>query len=215
MRRILFLILSALLLLSLLSLTGCGEKENPIVGTWEAELDLTDELNAALSEDEALGEYMNLREFVIRVQTVYREDDTYSMSADRASIQTALDGLTEDLTTAVQSWLDASIAAYGGDMTAEEVLAQDGTSMDELITEMKTVLSPEELISGLNRQGRYRAEDGKLCLSDSVNTEIDSRQYEIYTIEGKGAEQTLTLTAGTEDDDAYGGLYPIVFHRMG
>lgn len=204
------------LLLSLLPLTGCGEKENPIIGSWQAELELADVLTEAFAQDEEMGPYLQIRSFPIQLQTVFREDGTYSMSVDHASAESAMSGLMEDLRSSIEDYLNAAVAEYGGTITAEEILAEDGTSMDALMAEMELELSSGDLLSVLNGEGKYLAENGRLYLSDSIQTEAGANGYETYVIEGEGADQTLTLTAGESGgENELEPLYPMVFHRAG
>jgi hypothetical protein len=72
---------------------------------------------------------------------------------------------------------------------------------DALIDEsFGTDMFAEEVLS----EGNYKAEDGKLYMSESLDTAIDEEVYEVYTI--KGDVVTITEGVNMEQDDLI--VYP-------
>ena len=212
MKKILALTLSLILAVALLA--GCGggsgSADKGIAGDWAANVDMTQYLNDLLSADEEIGSYLTLDNFSIKLLATFNEDGTYSMKGDPESAQAAMDGLKEQLKTAMYSYLEAMIKENEMDVTVDELLEQAGTTMDDLMTEMDASYSADDLVGDLNMEGKYIFEDGKLALSQSPDQDADINQYENAELKG----DTLTLTSDDENGGDFAGLYPIVFERQ-
>jgi len=211
MKKFLSLALGALLLVALLA--GCGGGSaagDSIVGSWSADVNMTEYLNQLLGEEEEIGQYLTLDNFTIKLLAEFKEDGTYSMNGDPDSAQAAMDGLKEQMKTAVTAYLEDMIEQEGLDMSLEDLLAASGMSLDDLVNEMDEAYSAEDLVGDLTMEGKYLFEDGKLALSDSLDEEADIEAYEAAELKG----DTLTLTGGDDSDSEFAGLYPVVFERV-
>lgn len=211
MKKILSLALSALLLVALLAGCGGGTAEKGIAGSWAADVDMTEYLNAALSAEEDLGKYLTLDSFTIKLLADFNEDGTYSMKGDPDSAKAAMDGLKEQTKAAVTAYMEDMIKEQGLDMSLDELLEASGMSMDDLVDQMDQAYSTEDLLGDLTMEGKYLYEEGKLALSDSLDEEADLSTYEAVELDG----DTLTLTGGDDADSDFAGLYPVVFERVG
>lgn len=198
-----------LVLVMLLALTGCSGDQEKLVGTWEAELDMASVFNESMGDAEE-AEFLAVDSFSFKMVLTFTEEDTYTMSADEDSVVAAMEGLKEDLKAGMEEYLVHVMAQEGLVMDIDEIMEMMGLSMDELIDSVVTQELIDEMVSVMVTEGKYRAEDGKLYLSDSVDTVVDMTTYETYTLEG----DTLTLVSTTETDEYSEYLYPMTFTKV-
>jgi predicted small secreted protein len=218
MKKTLSLILSALLLAALLA--GCGgasgdasagaAQEITVVGSWSAEIDMTQFINDSMGQDSEMAQFLTLENIKVRYNAEFKEDGTYAMSGDLASAQAVIESVKEQMKPALYSYFEYMIKQEGMDMTVDELLKSSGMTMDELVDSMDEALTPESLISGMEMAGNYLYEDGKLAMSSSPEEKADMKDYESVTL----TADTLTFTGENMDVSGFAGLYPIVFQRQ-
>ena len=214
MRRFLSI---AMVLVMILLLTACGPAEkDQLLGTWKTEMDLTELFNESMvaTADEELREILQVRKFNLTVSLSFYDDDTYVMTVDEEALNATMMAAREDLQAGLEVYLMETVAAaVGFEISLEDILAAAGTSMEELMDDIITPELVEDIVSGINSDGKFKAEDGKLYLSAGRMYEVDVNEYETYTVEGN----TLTLHAyvpADEVDDFTKGMYPMVFHKI-
>ena len=96
------------------------------------------------------------------------------------------------------------------ELTIDEIMAMMGTTMDELIDQVVTQEMIDEMAASMVAEGNFQVKDGKLHLSDSLETAIDETVYETYTLEG----DVLTLVTPSETDETTDFLYPMTFNKV-
>ncbi len=210
MKKFLALVLSAVLLVGVLA--GCGGDKSAsgdsLEGTWRANLDMTDMFNEQMAAG-GMGEFMNISEFGITMVMEFKSDGTYSLSADEDALASSMEGLKEELKSSATAYLENMLKEQGLDMSVEDALAASGMSLDDMLNQIFSEESMNELTAGMKSEGQYKAEDGKLYTSDSVD-EAPGDSYESYTLDG----DTLTLDAGdSEVPSGLEDLLPLVFTR--
>lgn len=198
-----------LVLVMLVSLTACSGDQEKMVGTWEAELEMADVFNESMGDAEE-AEFLAVDSFSFKMVLTFTEEGTYTMSADEDSVVAAMEGLKEDLKVGMEEYLVYIMAQEGLEMSIDEIMEMMGITMDELIDSVVTQELIDEMVSVMATEGNYRAEDGKLYLSDGVENVVDMTAYETYTLEG----DTLTLVTTTETDEYSDYIYPMVFTKV-
>lgn len=210
MKKRIALLLSFVLVLSL-ALCACGGGEENLTGKWTANVDLTDMMNEELTGDPEmadLAEYMTIDSFVLPFVLELREDGTYSMGIDEAGMNTAIDGVLADMKEGMLAYFADVLDVEEG---VEEFLTSMGLDLDALMEEISAELVAEGTFDELTSEGKYKAKDGKLYLSDGLDYEPDPAGYNEYKLEG----DTLTLDAGTESEEDYAEfLFPMVLTRV-
>lgn len=197
-----------------LSLIGCGSKEPDILGTYDTTINLkellVEEVNGQLEMDTetSLGDYMS--DFNMLVVSEFSEDGTYKQYVDMEKFEASYTQLKSELTLYMNDMLAEVLVMSLTDSGLEVESMEDvenmlGMTYDEII-EMSLGMSLEEFVDfamdesvdldamaeEATSEGKYKAEDGKLYMSDSLDTEIDESAYEVYTLEGN----VVTLTEG-------------------
>ncbi len=212
-KRILSLILA---LVMVLTLAGCSSDKDALVGKWVGVMDLADALNSYLAAalDAELMSYFTLSSFDVKLVFTFREDDTYSLTVDESAMPKTLETFKNDLRGGMVKYMEDMIAAEGYEMSVDEFLAFAGTSVDDLMEQAfpESMMDQlvEEMTAGVNSEGKFKANDGKLFMTDSASEDINDTMYDNYTLEG----DTLTLVTTTDDMDEFtAAMYPMVFHK--
>lgn len=197
-----------LALLLALSLTGCADDHEKMVGVWETEVEFAQVFNNALGNAEN-AEYLKVDSLKLKMVLTFREDSTYSMVADPASVDAAMAGLRQTLKDGMEAYLVDTVAATGLNLGINDIMDMLNTDLNTLVDQ---VLTPELIgsVTGImDAEGQYLAEHGKLYLSDSPDKEIDETVYETYILEEKN-NKLILVTPNTTD--AYTDLlYPLEF----
>lgn len=210
MKKTFALVLSVLLLVGLLA--GCGGADKEIVGTWETSLEMANYLNEEF-EAEGMQDYLNVSTFAVVMRFTFNQDGTYSCEADQAAFEQTVEGLKEEMKAGFVKYAEDMIADAGMDMTAEELFAQMGTSLDDLINDSFSAEDLSDVTDMAAAEGNYETKDGKLYLSDGKEYQVDPEIYEVYTIEGD--KMTFVESVGGDADDDMAELYPLEFQRVG
>ena len=204
-------ILALVLALTLvLSLAACG-KGDSIVGTWKYNVDFQKAMSAASGESEGFEEMAEQLGDVFEGLTMVmvmdlKEDNTFTLSFDEASVKAAAEGMKSKMTEALPA-LVASMYGMSED-ELKDLLAQQGTSMDELIAQMSEEFNSDEMAEELKDatvSGTYAYADGKLTLKAEEGEDV-------MTVELKGNELKVTDLTGSDVED-YKVLLPMTFNK--
>lgn len=190
---------------------GKGEKVEKktdaelIVGTWEAEMSMTDYYGDDMGELEGLEDYFDFDKIKITMTFEFEEDGTYTISVDgdEAEIKAILrDGYKKLLNDMLE----------GTDYTLEDAAAEEGMTVDELLDAlMEESFGSGDLIDVDDELGEYKLKNGKLYLIEDGD-ELDEGDYFEYKLKG----DKLTLVAKYSDgelDDASDVMLPMNFVR--
>ena len=202
-----------LCLVMLLALTGCGSKQDAIIGTWEGSYDMSESLNAGMSsQDPELGEYLRVSEFALRYTMTFREDGTYTIAGDRESLEEAIAIAQVEIEEGLIKYIEYILHAQGIEMDAREFMEMAGLSVEALMEDSFSESIREEIMASLTMEGNYSVKDGMLMLSQDLTSQPDEAVYELYSIEG----DTLTIDKGTAEtvDAALEMIYPMVLVKI-
>ena len=208
MKKRIALLLSFVLVLSL-ALCACGGQKATIVGTWKANIELAEAFNEEMAAM-GMGDIMNLESFALPLVMTFNEDGTGSMTVDQEAMTETIDKLAADLTAGLEAYFTEYFASMGIEMDLDEALAASGMSMDDLVEEMKAEFAGEDAFAEFTNEFKYKAEDGKLYVSEDLDSEI-SDVYNTYELKG----DALTLDIGTEelDEEMAKYLFPMNLTR--
>ena len=208
MKKRIALLLSFVLVLSL-ALCACGGQKATIVGTWKANIELAEAFNEEMAAA-GMGDFINLESFALPLVMTFNEDGTGSMTVDQEAMTATIDKLAADLTAGLEAYFTEYFASMGIEMDLDEALAASGMSMDDLVDEFKAEFAGEDAFAEFTNEFKYKAEDGKLYMSEDLDSEI-SDTYNTYELKGN----TLTLNIGTEelDEEMAKYLFPMTLTR--
>ena len=200
-----------LCLILVLSLCACGAKED-LSGTWKTTLDMSAGYNAELEAvDPTMAEYLKLDSFDVPLVMDLKADGTYTMTVDRAELETVMDQVIEATTNGTLAYFEVILAQEGIEMDVNEALTLMGISLDDLVAELTAELDSEEFYASMGGEGKWKASDGKFYMTDSLDAVAGIGEYNTYVLEG----DTLTLDVGTETlDEATAEMFPMIFTRV-
>ena len=200
-----------LCLILVLSLCACGAKED-LTGTWKTNLDMSASYNAELEAvDPTMAEYLKLDSFDVPLIMELKADGTYTMTVDRAELETVMDQVIEATKNGTLAYFEVILAQEGIEMEVTEAMELMGISLDDLVAELTAELDSEEFYASMGGEGKWKASDGKFYMTDSLDAVAGIGEYNTYVLEG----DTLTMDVGTETvDEATAQMFPMIFTRV-
>lgn len=228
MKRTICIFVSVVMLLSLSCLlSGCQSDTDDITGSWVADVDYAEALNAGISSVEGavlMKDYLKVDRFVLTTTFTFTENGTYTITYDEDSIANAIQSMKNDFKKGLNRYFADQIRSLGLKMTVAEYLATQRLTLDSLINSIFTRQVTDELVSGIadKTTGNYLAKDGKLFLTTDTEDEIREDSYDIYELK----DNTLILMEchckpdeSLEEDmeeiikEATDSIYPIILQR--
>ena len=213
-----FLILSMLLGMAL-TMSGCAGDDKKILGTWKAEIDYTEALNAGIRSAEGMkdiAKYFQADSFILTTTFTFRDDGTYTVSIDDASAENALKTIRSIVYGGFRRYLQYQVDMSGLPISVSEYLNLLGISMSELVDGALTDEVKKELLDEMvnPHTGNYRVADGKIYMTEEVDEELTEENYDTYELDG----DTLTLLechCKQEEgfEDIAQSIYPVVLTR--
>ncbi len=200
-----------ILLSMLFVISGCASDTDVFVGKWEAELDMTDTINEKLTDDEEMEDYLKVKQFSVSVVFTFKDDGTYTYEADSDKFSEAYSRLISDFREGMNSYLENVIEENGLDMTPDELLALQDTTVDDILEQAFTKELFDEMVSKMSVKGNYRAENGRLYTTTDEDDDIDRNSYEEYEIVDKN-EIKLTKAVGEDSEDTK-EMYPVTLYK--
>ena len=198
-------------LMMTLSLCACGGAKEDLTGKWTTNINMAkvfnDEMAAA---DPTMAEYMSLDTFDLPLVLELKADGTYTMTVDPAAMEESMGKLVQAMSTGLEAYFAAVFAEQGLEMDVHEALEAMGMDLDALVEELSAELTSEEMFDSFTTEGKYKAEKGRLYLTESMDEVINPAIYNTYTLDG----DTLTLEQGTEElEDGMEIMFPMVLTR--
>lgn len=189
----------------LLACVGCGGKAS-VVGDWECEIDVTDDLTKILEDsigdDEAM-EYIKIGKFTMDLSLSLDKDGDYTMAIDEKKLEKSVNGLIDDLKDGMRGYFEKMISDEGLDMGVDDFFElMAGVSYDEYmdgIMDMDAIMSQLE---GMEDSGTYKVDDDELVLKSDNGDKVR------YTFELD--KSTLTLDS---DEDYEIDIFPLELER--
>lgn len=180
------------------------------MGAWEGTVDLTEYLTTMVTEgDESMSDYFNFSRLTMDLTLTFTEEGVCTLEFPQESAEALIASLLEQMKPAMEKVLEDALAAEGLDMTLDEFLSLTGISLDDLMAEAMDEAIAEDMLSELEESGNYLVKDGKLYISDDLDSEIDEDDYQLYTIENG----VLTIEAAEGDTDKENFLFPLTLTR--
>lgn len=199
MKKLIALALALVMVAALFA--GCGEAKAPettvptlseqekLVGIWKGEMDITESMKESMGEE---MEGFELEDMSVTVILTFTEEGAYTLKLDEETLSAAIDSLLKSIRSYLKEGMEKEAQAEG--MTADQMLGALGMTLDEFVDAMLESFEEMDLGGEIAKQfkvqGKSLAEDGKIYISDSVDTDPDKTVYLSYTLEG----DVLTLT---------------------
>ncbi len=188
-----------------------GTEESKFYGKWSCKFDITDQLNEAFAETPEIADYIKIDEFYATINLEFNKDGTYKMAHDRDQAKEVLSAYETALKDGLTNWLNdyivSTIEEYELGISVEEFMELSGIDIDEMLAEAFDEEEMLEYFADLDSEGNFKAEEGKLYLSDGLDYDIDPEVYDNYEFNGKDE------FALSSDDDDFGFI--MTFKKVG
>lgn len=194
------------------AITITGEATESIVGTWKGSVDFSEVMTATMSAaDETMAKYFNFPNLTLDLIMTFTADGTCTLSGDPASVDALADALGDCLMDGMVLMIEDLLKEQGLDITFEQYLTLAGITREQLQEQMMSQFDADELLEGLETEGKYMLEDGVLYLSDDLNSEVDKEDGSAYTL----VDGVLTIQASNLDSDNefVQMIFPLVLNR--
>ena len=174
--RILALLLA---LVILLSLAACGSKKPSVVGLWEAEVDMRDQMveqmDASVGGSKSFGEYLDSFVWVLTLEL--RQDGTYTLNYDIGKEM----GVFK---SAVVDYMRDMINEQVGMEVSDDLIAQAlGMSLDEYAQSVIDAMTE----AAETESATYRDEKGTLIWEDGAKSPYELTEDSLsFSVESLG-----------------------------
>lgn len=211
MKKLTKLLALVLALALVLSLTACAGKAS-IVGTWKYTMDYN-KLMESMSEEEGTdAEDEDMKGLVDAMNKLFegltmvivldlKEDNTFTMSTDEASMKAANELIKERMPDFLKSM-------FGED--GLNAMLGEGQTMDDLVNNYAEEFNTDDMEME-ETKGTYTYEDGKLVLTP------EGEEAATMTVELSAKELKVTAIDAKEDDEdmmeAFSKMLPMVFTK--
>ena len=180
-------------------------------GNWTATYDYSDVLNEALkSSDEETASFVNIEDFTFDFKFEFNDDNTYKLYIDEASIDESYNKFCEEYKKGFKKYLNSILDDRDINVSVDEFISMTGIDLDEKIAEVLDKEKFKEGFKDFGGNGNFKADNGKLFLSDSKEHLVDEEVYEEYFFED---DNMFTLLDSSEltDDTLEEHIYPLTF----
>ena len=194
------------------NITISGTASESIVGTWSGSADFTEALTASLAADPTVASYFNFSEFVLDLTMTFDTEGTCTLAIDAASARESVETIAQEMLDGMLKMITDLLQQMDIDMTAQDYLAATGISIEDLQEQLNAEWDVDELISKISQQGKYLIKDGKLYISDDLESDPEEEDACPYTL----ASGVLTINAPEDaaEDEAAAYLFPLVLKRV-
>lgn len=209
LKKLFALLMAGTLLLGLFC--ACGNKDaEAIVGTWKAEIDMSEDLKKELREAD-MGD-IDLS-FKLDLKFDFNADKTFKMYTDEESVKKAFDGLKDPIYQYTLKTIEDMMAESGlEDVSLEDFLKETDMDLNAMIDELMKAVFPEdtmkELSDSLTTTGTYSLKDGKvLFTAEGALLAGESMSYEFK-------DGNLIFSDYNGTDTEFKELLPLTFVKQ-
>lgn len=195
------------------NITLSGTATESIIGTWASTVDFTEMLKESIAADPTTAQYFSFSGFALDLTMSFDAEGVCTLTVDEESAKKAMETIAQEMLDGMLKMVDELLKQQGVDMTAEDYLAATGMSMEDLRAQLSAELDMEDMIDELSQQSKYAIKDGKLYISDDLDTEPEEGDACPYTL----ADGVLTIEASEEaaEEEAAAYMFPLVLNRVG
>jgi len=185
------------------------EDENPLVGEWEATIDLSDYLSDMMYAE--MGVDMDVEDFKMIMTIEFDEDGSYKADLDLSPMEDAMEDFIDQLWDIIIEMYAEESGVTVAEM--EAAMEEQGVTKDALMEKMDMEAMFEEAFESFEDEakGEWVLDGDELYMAkkdpedtDPVVIEIDGDEFSI--VEGE--------FMGDMDEDMMEYMYPIVFERV-
>lgn len=210
MKKLLAILMVALMLLGLAACEKDVAEKPTIVGTWEGTVDLGPAMEVSLKAEAMFNDAIPTEiktPLVIDVTYVFNADGTYSSTVDEDSLENMLDAMVDVMIEVM----------YAPRMDLDEALAESGMTMAEFKEQLKASAGMDAgyAAEAFNVDGFYKYEDGKITAAKEKEQLETGELIEVCDITLTDTTMTITdiILDGEKISKLAPDMFPTVFTR--
>ncbi len=166
------------LLLCVSACSGPEGDEALILGTWEAEFDVTEQLiSLSTGDDVELGSYFEFGEYKFKAHFTFLENGKMEYSFDEESSREAYDRFAAAYKDGMRRFCEVAYAGQYGSFDA--FCEQMNTTPETILNGFLEDISADKMFAV--SEGRYKVEDGKILISTDPKANPTGSTYWVYT----------------------------------
>ena len=176
-------------------------------GTWKGTIDIAQRLNDMMAADPQMAGFFTVSGFTMDVTVEFGTNGVCKLTADQESARNAMEQALQQMSDSLISVLLQQLAASDEEMTLDEYLAANGTSVDGLMSKF----FPESFAGAfdhLNFSLPYTVRKGKLHIAPNITASAADGPAQEFALEGN----TLTIQAPADSTDQL--LFPLTLQRV-
>ncbi|MCH5213315.1 MAG: hypothetical protein J1G06_09880 [Oscillospiraceae bacterium] len=202
----------AFTLFGCVGLGGKSSDKEKFIGSWKAKIDVADVLNNSMKQgDSGMADYVNIDKFEFVFLFTFNDDGTYSIAADRDSIEENLDAIKPDIKKGIIEYLEGEIEKSGLGITVDEMLEITGNSLDDMIDENFKVSMFDSSFESMETEGKWKVENEKLYMNKGTNGDFDDDDAVPYEFISEGIKLSAPEDA---DEDYLEMMFPMILKKV-
>lgn len=194
------------------AITITGEATESIVGTWKGSVEFSQIMSEMMgAADETMGNYFTFPALNLDLIMTFSAEGVCTLAGDPASMDAMATTLADCLMDGMVLMIEDLLKQQGLNITFDQYLTLAGLTKEQLQEQMMSQFNTEDLLEGLENEGKYELADGMLYISDDLNSEIDKADGSAYTL----VDGVLTIQASTldADNEFVNMIFPLVLNR--
>lgn len=191
-----FLAVFLVLMLSL-SLCGCVSKKD-VIGSYEAQLDISEIYNRRFSEAEDIKNY-SLSSLTLKQSLTFNQDGTYSYYVEEEEAQNVINKALILTSDALRQYYAKLIADMGLNMDVETYLASVGADIDSIVAQMRVSEEIENILEKLCEEGTYTVTRTSLFTGELAGWLSNYSYNEEYSFE----DNTVTVNCSVLQEQVF------------
>ncbi len=182
-------IISAIMILLLIFAFSACKKSSELDGTWKSTIDISDLINKNITQnDDGMSDFLKIKDFTVTVCCSF-ENGKFTRTLDKASLDKSVELFNAQIKSGCIEYFNSAEKhenAIG--KTLDEMLSEQGTSIDELSKSILTESALKQITDSFSKEFsftldnakivdtaegayyKYALMNGKLVISESYNT---------------------------------------------
>ena len=210
-KRFLAMLLAVIMVMSL---AGCSRGDTgKLVGKWYCEIGAEEAVLEEVPEEFAdMVEYLSFDKVYLPVCFEFKADSAVCVYVDEQEFAEVVDNFAEAFIDGIVRYMmDLVYEETGTKVTEDEIWEYIGFGEQEFRDELAAeIIEGMKEISDLSMEGKYKAEDGRLYLSEDLDSEFDPEKYLAYSLE----DDELRII-GAVGKGEFPVSFPLVFEKVG
>ncbi len=194
-----------------LSLCACEPEgdETLILGSWEAEFDVSDTLKQLIPQtDTSYDQYFDLEGISFTIRYTFLEDGKFEYGFSEDASREDYDRFVNEFKKGMRIILDDAYSSqYGG---FAEFCESMGTTEDVILDSYLSDFAPDKIFAV--SEGRYKIEEGKILISNDPKANPTGSTYWVYT---ELTDSSLTVSESyVANSQTATDVFPKVFTKV-